>query len=116
PSVVVATTGVGFRGWMEAADGWGLGDALRTVLGRADILARGPKAMGAIRAAGLRETWSPVSESLREVLDHLRADDVRGVRIAVQLPGDPEPELLDGLRAVGADGVAVAIYQWCPAA
>ena len=23
PDIVVATTGIGFRGWMEAADGWG---------------------------------------------------------------------------------------------
>ncbi|MCU1675369.1 MAG: transcriptional regulator [Frankiales bacterium] len=112
PAVVVATTGVGFRGWLEAADGWGLGDSLRAVLGEAQVLARGPKAMGAIRAAGLRETWSPVSESLREVLDHLRADDIRGMRIAVQLHGDPEPELVDGLRAAGADVIAVPVYQW----
>ena len=28
PDVVVATTGIGFRGWMEAADGWGLGESL----------------------------------------------------------------------------------------
>ena len=114
PAIVVATTGVGFRGWMEAADGWGLGDALRTVLDNADVLARGPKAMGAIRAAGLRETWSPVSESLREVLDHLRAGDIRGVRIAVQLHGDPEPDLIEGLRAAGAVVIPVPIYQWRP--
>ncbi len=114
PAIVVASTGVGFRGWMEAADGWGLGDALRRVLERADVLARGPKAMGAIRAAGLRETWSPVSESLREVLDHLRAGDIGGVRIAVQLHGDPEPELIEGLRAAGAEVVPVPIYQWRP--
>jgi uroporphyrinogen-III synthase len=114
PAIVVASTGVGFRGWMEAADGWGFGDALRKVLEDADILARGPKAMGAIRAAGLRETWSPVSESLREVLDHLRAGDIRGVRIAVQLHGDPEPELIEGLRAAGAEVIPVPIYQWRP--
>ncbi|MBC7274809.1 MAG: uroporphyrinogen-III synthase, partial [Streptomyces sp.] len=28
PDVVVATTAIGFRGWVEAADGWGLGEAL----------------------------------------------------------------------------------------
>jgi len=111
---VVATTGVGFRGWIEAADGWGLGEALRDVLGKADVFARGPKAMGALRAAGLRETWSPVSESLREVLDHLRADGVAGVRIAVQLHGDPEPELVNGLIAAGGDVVAVPVYRWAP--
>ena len=114
PAIVIASTGVGFRGWMEAADGWGLGDALRQVLGSADVLPRGPKAMGAIRAAGLRETWSPVSESLREVLDHLRAGNIRGVRIAVQLHGDPEPELVGGLRAAGAEVVPVPVYQWRP--
>jgi uroporphyrinogen-III synthase len=114
PSVVVVTTGVGFRGWLEAAEGWGFGDGLRGMLGRAEVFARGPKAQGAIRAAGLRESWSPVSESLREVLDHLRARDVRGVRIGVQLHGDPEPELVDGLRAAGADVVAVPVYQWSP--
>ncbi|MGQ0631238.1 MAG: uroporphyrinogen-III synthase [Sporichthyaceae bacterium] len=114
PSIVVATTGVGFRGWVEAADGWGLGDELHSVLTAANVLARGPKAMGAIRAAGLRESWSPVSESLREVLDHLRARDINGVRIAVQLHGDPEPELVEGLRAAGADVVTVPVYQWRP--
>jgi uroporphyrinogen-III synthase len=114
PEIVIGTTGVGFRGWMEAADGWGLGEELRIVLGKAQILARGPKAMGAIRANGLRETWAPVSESLREVLDHLRADPIQGVRIVVQLHGDPEPELIEGLRAAGADVVPVPVYQWCP--
>jgi uroporphyrinogen-III synthase len=114
PTLVIATTGVGFRGWMEAADGWGLGEALRDVLSKADVFARGPKATGAIRAAGLRESWSPVSESLREVLDHLRAEGVAGVRIAVQLHGDPQPEVVDGLIAAGADVVTVPVYQWVP--
>ncbi len=36
PDVVVATTGIGFRGWIEAAEGWGLGDA---VLARLNSLA-----------------------------------------------------------------------------
>ena len=46
PDVVVATTGIGFRGWMEAADGWGLGEALRACLGGAELLARGPQGEG----------------------------------------------------------------------
>src|SRR5690349_17128139 len=46
PDLVVATTGFGFRGWLEAAEGWGLGDRLREVLGRARIIARGPKPCG----------------------------------------------------------------------
>jgi len=114
PDIVVVTTGVGFRSWLAAADGWGLGERLRSIVSGAEVQARGPKAIGAVRAAGLRETWSPVSEALREVLDHLRARDVRGVRVAVQLHGDPELELVDGLRAAGADVVPVPVYRWAP--
>ncbi|WP_039826268.1 uroporphyrinogen-III synthase, partial [Nocardia testacea] len=85
PQITVATTGIGFRGWMEAAEGWGLAEQLRATLGGTRMLARGPKAKGAIRAAELREEWSPASESSAEVLDHLLAEGVEGVRIAVQL-------------------------------
>ena len=66
--IVVATTGIGFRGWIEAADTWGLAGKLTDAIGRATVLARGPKARGAVRSAGLREAWSPESESSDEVL------------------------------------------------
>src|SRR5829696_8721805 len=42
PDVTVATTGIGFRGWIEAAEGWGLGEDLLAVLGKGTLLARGP--------------------------------------------------------------------------
>ena len=119
PQLVVATTGIGFRGWMAAADGWGLAEDLRTTLGSARLLARGPKAKGAIRAADLREEWSPVSESSAEVLDHLLAEGIEGKRIAVQLHGattdwESVPDLCEVLRCAGADVVAVPVYRWLP--
>ncbi|PWS47255.1 uroporphyrinogen-III synthase, partial [Streptomyces sp. ZEA17I] len=49
PDVVVATTAIGFRGWVEAAHGWGLGDALLERLRGAELLARGPEAEAAVR-------------------------------------------------------------------
>ena len=72
PDIVIATTGIGFRGWIAAADGWGLATELIVALGKARIVSRGPKATGALRAAGLPEEWSPDSESSREVLHYLR--------------------------------------------
>ncbi|GAA2462527.1 uroporphyrinogen-III synthase [Streptomyces macrosporus] len=114
PDVVVATTAIGFRGWVEAADGWGLGDALRAVLGEAELLARGPKARGAVRAAGLTEDWSPPSESLAEVLDRLLAEGVAGRRVAVQLHGEPLPGFVESLLASGAEVVGVPVYRWLP--
>ncbi|MDQ0991193.1 uroporphyrinogen-III synthase [Streptomyces sp. V3I7] len=114
PDVVVATTAIGFRGWIEAADGWGLGEQLLAALGRAELLARGPKVKGAVRAAGLTEEWSPSSESLAEVLDRLLDEGVDGRRIAVQLHGEPLPGFVEALRAGGAEVVPVPVYRWLP--
>ncbi|WKD34436.1 uroporphyrinogen-III synthase [Streptomyces xanthophaeus] len=112
PDVVVATTAIGFRGWIEAADGWGVGEELLERLRAAELLARGPKVKGAIRAAGLVETWSPDSESLAEVLQRLLADGVGGRRIALQLHGEPLPGFVEALRAGGAEVVVVPVYRW----
>ncbi|ADP82508.1 uroporphyrinogen-III synthase [Pseudofrankia inefficax] len=113
--VVVATTGIGFRGWMDAAETWGLAEKLTEAVDAATVLARGPKARGAIRAGGLRETWSPESESSSEVLDYLMSgDDLSGKRIAVQLHGEPLRDLVDTLRLAGADVIEVPVYRWVP--
>src|SRR5258708_10541689 len=102
---VVVTTGIGFRAWLETADGWGLRDDLIERFTRVRILARGPKARGAIRSAGLQEESSPDSESCTDLLHHLLAAGVAGARIAVQLYGEPLPEFTDALRRAGAEAV-----------
>ncbi|EFL32492.1 uroporphyrinogen-III synthase [Streptomyces viridochromogenes DSM 40736] len=114
PDIVVATTAIGFRGWVEAADGWGLGDDLLSRLGGARIMARGPKVKGAVRAAGLTEEWSPSSESMAEVLDRLLEEGVEGSRIAIQLHGEPLPGFVEALREGGAEVVGVPVYRWMP--
>lgn len=114
PDVVVATTAIGFRGWVEAADGWGIGDALLERLRGVELLARGPKVKGSVRAAGLTEAWSPGSESLAEVLERLLAEGVAGRRIAVQLHGEPLPGFIESLQAAGAETVGVPVYRWMP--
>ncbi|MDQ0684173.1 uroporphyrinogen-III synthase [Streptomyces achromogenes] len=114
PDVVVATTAIGFRGWVEAADGWGLGEQLLARLGGVELLARGPKVKGAVRAAGLTEAWSPSSESMAEVLDRLLEEGVEGRRVAVQLHGEPLPGFVESLRAAGAEVVGVPVYRWMP--
>ena len=111
--LVVATTGVGFRGWLEAADAWDL--PLVEHLHGARVLARGPKARGAIRGGGLVDAWSPASESSAEVLEHLLSGaegPLQGRRVAVQLHGDPLPDFVEALRATGAEVVTVPVYRW----
>ncbi|MEK6438128.1 uroporphyrinogen-III synthase [Pseudonocardia sp. T1-2H] len=116
PDITVATTGIGFRGWVEAADGWGIGEALLAALGKGELLARGPKARGAIRASGLTEKWSPPSESSAEVLEYLLEEGVDGLRIAMQLHGEPLPDVVDALELAGAEVVQVPVYRWVPPA
>lgn len=120
PDIVIATTGIGLRGWIAAADGWGLARELTSALAKARIVSRGPKATGALRAAGLPEEWSPESESSRELLHYLLEGGIVGMRIAVQLHGatdewDPFPEFLDELTAAGAHVVPIRVYRWHPA-
>ncbi|MFC7533345.1 uroporphyrinogen-III synthase [Actinoplanes sp. GCM10030250] len=112
PHLVVATTGFGFRGWLEAAEGWGMGEQLRTSLRGARILARGPKPCGAIRAAGLSEEWAAKTEANEEILQRLLEEGVAGKRIVVQEHGEPQTEFVDALRTAGAAVVEVPVYRW----
>ena len=82
PDAVVVTTGIGFRGWVEAADAAGMADDLLTVLGGAHVIARGPKARGAIQAAGLQADWVAESETSAEILEMLLSEGVDGQRVA----------------------------------
>ncbi|GAA0444509.1 uroporphyrinogen-III synthase [Acrocarpospora corrugata] len=111
---VVVTTGVGFRGWMAAAEGWGLSGDLAGHLTGARLLTRGPKARGAVRAAGLTDHWTPATESCEEVKQYLLAQDLRGRRIAVQLHGEPLTGFVAELRAAGALVTEVPVYRWLP--
>lgn len=114
---VLVTTGIGFRGWLDAAGTWGLAEALTTALGAATIFTRGPKARGAVRASGLREAWSPESESSAELVDHLLAEyPLDGRRVAVQLHGEPLTDVVAALRTAGAEVVEVPVYRWVPPA
>ncbi|MFL1431428.1 MULTISPECIES: uroporphyrinogen-III synthase [unclassified Nocardiopsis] len=110
--VVIATTGIGFRGWVEACETWGTVEGLLDSLRTSRLLARGPKAKGAIRAAGLTEEWSPPSESSAEVLDYLLQRGVQGLRVAIQLHGEPLPDFTAALRLAGADVVEIPVYRW----
>ncbi|MFF5291635.1 uroporphyrinogen-III synthase [Paractinoplanes globisporus] len=112
PDVVLVSTGIGLRGWLEAAEGWGLADPLRAVLARAYLIGRGPKARAAIRGAGLHDQWSPEGESYEEVVDHLRARGVAGLSVALQLHGESQPEYTEALEAAGARVIEVPVYRW----
>jgi len=107
----VATTGIGIKSWFSAAESWGLLPELIDHLAKAEILARGPKSVGALRRSGLRELWTPESECFEDVLAHLRGRDLSGVRIVVQEHGQSLSVVAHALRRQGADVRVVTVYR-----
>lgn len=117
PDVLVVTTGIGLRSWIETAHGGGVGDDLIAALASTRILARGSKERGALGQAGLGEEWSPKSEASQEILDFLLAGGVAGRRIAVQLHGaasewEPDLDICRPLTSAGAQVIKVQVYRW----
>ena len=50
------------------------------------------------------------------MLEHLLAEGVEGRRIAVQLHGEPLPDVVEALTVAGAEVVEVPVYRWEPPA
>ena len=114
PQIVVVTTAIGFRSWLETAESVGLLDHLHDVLAQARIVARGPKARGAIQAAGLVADWVAETETSRELADYLVTEGVDGLRIAVQHHGAGDDGLETALLDAGATTVPLVVYRWGP--
>ena len=114
PDLFVATTGLGLRRWFEAAASWGMLDDLLAALAGAEVIARGPKSVGALRAHGLRERWSPPSECFDDVLAYLRGSTLTGRRIVVQEHGRSLSVAANALRRQGASVETVTVYRCAP--
>ncbi|WP_062388642.1 uroporphyrinogen-III synthase [Demequina iriomotensis] len=112
PDIVVATTGIGFRGWIEAADAAGLAEDLLDAIRDARFIARGPKARGAIQQAGLEADWVAESETAAELRDYLLAEGVAGLRVAVQHHGNGSDGLDEAFADAGAEVQSLLVYGW----
>lgn len=112
PEVLVLLTGQGTTWWLEAADAAGSGNELRRALRGVTVLARGPKAAGAAKRAGLEVSWQAGDEVVSEVLDHLRVHG-SGRSVAVQLDGADDADVLASVEAVtGRRATGVPVYRW----
>ncbi|MBW3561544.1 MAG: uroporphyrinogen-III synthase [Actinobacteria bacterium] len=89
PDWLAASTGMGMRLWAEAAERTGRLHQLRRVVATARCVARGPKAVGGLRAVDAEPEWVSQEETDADVVrwlsDHVQA----GQAVAVQLHGSP---------------------------
>ncbi len=112
--IVVVTTGIGFRGWLDTAEAAGLGHDLVEALRSVRLVARGPKARGALQAAGLVPDWVAESETSAEIADFLVTEGVEGLSIAVQHHGAGDDGLEKRLAAAGGRPFGLVVYRWGP--
>jgi uroporphyrinogen-III synthase len=114
PDILLATTGIGMRAWLAAAETWDLDRELLAALGRARILARGPKVAGAIQQLGLPMDRQEPSERLRGLVELLIGGgrQLAGAKVALQESGGREPWAVDALAAAGAETTLVPVYRW----
>ena len=109
--MMIFLTGVGTRALDKILASHYPAGTFAEALRKITIVARGPKPL-----AALREMQVPVGITVPEPntwRELLAATANRPERqIAVQEYGKSNPELLDGLRARGADVTPVRVYQW----
>ena len=109
--MVILLTGVGARQLARLLATRYPERAFPEALRRVTIVARGPKPVAALREMEVTPTIvAPEPNTWRELLAVTEGRPER--RIAVQEYGRPNPELVAGLRARGAEVTRVRVYQW----
>ena len=113
PEVVLVTTGYGVRRWFEVADAAGLGGELTDALEHATVMARGPKAVGAVRAAGVDDhRGTREFDTTAAMVDELIDDGLVRRRVAIQLHGYTDEVQVERLRRVSERVLTVTPYRW----
>ncbi|MGA2879676.1 MAG: uroporphyrinogen-III synthase [Bryobacteraceae bacterium] len=109
--LVIFLTGVGARALNKVLASRYPEEQFAEALRRIAVAARGPKPLAALREMKVPVTvTAPEPNTWRELLAALDGRAER--KIAVQEYGKPNVELLDGLRARGAEVTPVRVYQW----
>ena len=88
--------------------------SIALALQHCDLVARGPKPVAALRAAGFQATLAvPEPNTWHDIMTTLDAHrSVKGLRVAVQEYGISNPDLLHALAQRGAEVFPVPIYKW----
>jgi uroporphyrinogen-III synthase len=113
--LMVFFTGIGVRFLaVEAESHQKLSDFV-AALGPLRIVARGPKPKAALQKLGRQVDLAPQKPTSDGLLDLLENEDLRGVRVGVQLYGKPNDAFCEGLVAMGAAVSTVQVYDYAPA-
>lgn len=112
PDYLLVTTAYGMRRWIDSADAHGHGDELADVLEHASIHVRGPKARGAVRAAGFDDDGISEDERTSTLVDSVLELGVSGKTVAIQMHGHADLDDIRRLEEAGARVITVSPYRW----
>lgn len=102
---IVFYTGVGIEFLLKAVH-------KPEVLERSEVIARGPKAVNALKKFGVQKyvvADEPTTEGILQTLDRL---GVKGKTVLVQLYGQDNTEIQRGLEARGATVTGISLYHY----
>jgi len=102
---IIFYTGVGVDFLFRAQD-------KPAVIARSKIIARGPKAVNALRKAGIADLVSADSPTTEGILRTLSRENLQGKSFLVQLYGQENLELRSGLEAKGARVTGISLYHY----
>lgn len=111
-AAVIFLTGVGTRAFFALADKAGKREALLQALQAMFVVARGPKPIAALRDAGVRIDLVPKEPTSEGLLTDLASHELHGKAVAVQLYGEENRFLVEGLKARGAAVLEIPLYEW----
>jgi uroporphyrinogen-III synthase len=112
---LVLLTGEGVRRLVGLAERHEKREPVVAALGRVRSVTRGPKPVKALKDIGVLPTVVAPSPTTDGVIASLRAQEIRGKRVGVQLYSESNPPLSNFLREAGAIEDAVQPYVYAPA-
>lgn len=114
--LVIFLTGTGIRALMNIIQTQYDSEAFLAALRQVTVVTRGPKPSAVLKELQVPVTvTTPEPCTWRELIQAIDVEiggDFRGLRIAVQEYGSPNPELLDALEQRNGIVTRVPVYQW----
>lgn len=112
--LLILMTGIGTTALLGLLKTRYLWPSIMAALQHCVIVARGPKPVAALKAAGLQATLTvPEPNTWHDIMTTLDEHrPVKGLRVILQEYGVPNPDLLKALEQRGAEVFPVPIYKW----
>jgi uroporphyrinogen-III synthase len=105
---IVFYTGVGVEFLLRAVN-------KPEVLARSKIIARGPKAVNALRKFGVQGEITAETPTTEGILKTLSREDLHGKSVLVQLYGQNNHEIQSALESMGAQVTGLSLYRYAQA-